>query len=831
MTTPRLIARGNDHGILMDLPPVSEPTVTVVIPIYNRVNLLDNVLAGLAAQKTVSRFDVIVVDDGSEEDVSVIVDGWKGTLAISLVAQDRKGRGAGRARNLGATKAVGDVLMFLDADCIPSPNYLEEHLDRHRRASNVVVTASRRHVDDQVSRDDVESFDELLRSTGVDDPSGIEPDDWRATVFRRSRDLTIGSMGFRGVLSGLMSIRRDRFDAVGGFDHRFDRWGGEDTELGWRLWNDGCVIVPSRAATVVHQRSADVGAPEARATGRSESSSLMASLVPHGFYRKHPSHLHEVPLVSWIALVDESADLPSRVRDVSAATFCDTELVVVDPAADSGVRREPVSGVGDITVVGDVAAAVGAARGRYVAFVGSGIRPNRTALERVMRRLDDERVGAVRIGYRSAAGRVLRLDDLLMTDEFAPGGIPYFGVIARRELMKDVAALSGPNWWRDALGRTRTDLIVTDLVQLPESVEATARLPRIGDLAAAGTREVLKGVKQVTVGSSGEQESTTERSGNGRIPIAYVGLHGHGNLGDDAMFAAAEQLMPWARLDADGDARGIVLGGGTLLNAGDYYRTRVDRLDGPNRERIVFGTGVRNPGYWGWTEEFERWQQFLDSCVAVGVRGPVSERSLADWGYTGDMSIVGDPALALQRPAQIDRVDGRVVLCPMHAGGALWGRDDASVLAAFDALMKRFADEGRDVVILTAHASDDRWVVDLVRGAPSSVSFVPGYSNLPGALDVLASSDLVVGERLHASVLAAAMGTRFVAIEYRPKVRDFAASLGVEKWCIRSDELDGLGALVSECLEAPIEFLGHVDGYRRALETHAAQFQSAIAGS
>jgi len=50
----------------------------------------------------------------------------------------------------------------------------------------------------------------------------------------------------------------------------------------------------------------------------------------------------------------------------------------------------------------------------------------------------------------------------------------------------------------------------------------------------------------------------------------------------------------------------------------------------------------------------------------------------------------------------------------------------------------------------------------------------------------------VVAERLHAAVLAAAVGTPFVALEYRPKVRDFAASVGFEEYTLRTDDLDGL---------------------------------------
>ena len=53
-----------------------------------------------------------------------------------------------------------------------------------------------------------------------------------------------------------------------------------------------------------------------------------------------------------------------------------------------------------------------------------------------------------------------------------------------------------------------------------------------------------------------------------------------------------------------------------------------------------------------------------------------------------------------------------------------------------------------------------------------------GDEDLVSALRVVTSGDTAVGERLYAVVLAAAMGTPFVALEYRPKLFDFARPVG-----------------------------------------------------
>jgi glycosyltransferase involved in cell wall biosynthesis len=122
-----LVAPGNDYRQLASLPEGDEPSISVVIPIYNRVELLDNVLAGLSAQDFDGGFEIIVMDDGSEEDVSAVCDRWSGSLDVRHVRQEHEGNGAASARNAGAGMAKGDLLVFLDADSIPSPNFISGH--------------------------------------------------------------------------------------------------------------------------------------------------------------------------------------------------------------------------------------------------------------------------------------------------------------------------------------------------------------------------------------------------------------------------------------------------------------------------------------------------------------------------------------------------------------------------------------------------------------------------------------------------------------------------------------------------------------------------------
>ncbi len=98
-----------------------QPLVTVIIPTYNRGRMLAEALASVMAQ-TFRDFQVVVVDDGSDEDLRPVVEPF-GDAVRHLRTQ--RG-GAARARNAGIDAARTDLLAFLDSDDL----WLPEHLAR-----------------------------------------------------------------------------------------------------------------------------------------------------------------------------------------------------------------------------------------------------------------------------------------------------------------------------------------------------------------------------------------------------------------------------------------------------------------------------------------------------------------------------------------------------------------------------------------------------------------------------------------------------------------------------------------------------------------------------
>jgi hypothetical protein len=84
------------------------PKVSVIIPTYNRSALLQETIDSVLRQ-TFNNFEVIVVDDGSTDDTSVVVKGIKDDRVLYF---HKPNGGPASARNLGLSKAKGDYISF-----------------------------------------------------------------------------------------------------------------------------------------------------------------------------------------------------------------------------------------------------------------------------------------------------------------------------------------------------------------------------------------------------------------------------------------------------------------------------------------------------------------------------------------------------------------------------------------------------------------------------------------------------------------------------------------------------------------------------------------------
>jgi glycosyltransferase involved in cell wall biosynthesis len=889
-----LVGPENDYSEILGLPdPQPALRVAVVMPVYNRVDLLARTVAGLVAQNYPRELlSVVVADDGSDEDVAAAISPFMERLDLRLVRRDHEGYGAGQARNLGAAAADADVLVFIDADCVPDRDLVVRHARWHHFADNLVVIGSRHGVDTSaLSADSLASGTADLRylafGTSAPDDAAFRPTDNRAVLHRRTAGQRTGTEAFRSLVSSNFSIRSDTFSASGGFSSDFHRWGGEDIELGWRLWNDGMFFVPDDRAACYHQLQDDTLGAEGRSAARDLNAGIISAKIPHRFYRKEVhGPIYEVPKVSWIITpCDDRLDHGVFDRLIRHR-YLDTEVIFAAPGpattllgeAYGGDPRFNVAAATDDDPTG-VGAAIRASRGEYVAVVHGRATVDRRLLTRTLHGYQAApRVARVSVGYRIGTGESRRdyrnrRDVARLDAAWTSGGLPVFSLAPRREWIKAVRATAdiGAAWdllRRQTLSRHLPDELVALPAESPDldpgplvtAFDSDRSLLTFDLRGAATFRSVATalarfGIARLTRRPYRSESQTESETAGSAIPspapaqpapapndggavkpkIRYVGWNGHDNLGDDAMLEAVRSLFSWADVATARRGKLLMLGGGTLINRANYLEWLV-RQDSPRMERAVFGTGVANPEYWGQRESAEEWVRFLDSCSYVGLRGPKSLRTIRDWGFTGDAEVVGDPALLLTLGDTVrERRADRVVVTPAWTSGELWGKNDRTVLGALADMIQRLLAEGREVVMLSCFPGDDRHILEMMRAADApDLPYMAGYDDLPAALELLASAGLVVAERLHGAVLAAAVNTPFLAIEYRPKVTDFAASLGLERLVLRSDSVTAasLGDLIAE-IEADLagvaeEMEVSVVRYRDRLHTASKRLEAVL---
>jgi GT2 family glycosyltransferase len=179
-----------------------QPTVSVIIPHYRDFEHLDICLASIAAQTyPADRVQVIVGDNASPEGIERVREFAAGRAQVVLVEE----RGAGPARNGAVAHATGQILAFIDSDCVAEPQWLEEGV-RGLAGYDFVGGQVKVLVDDEAKMTPVEAWER---------------------VFAFDFKTYIEKKGFTG--SGNLFCPRSVFETVGGF-----RVGiSEDTE--WSL--------------------------------------------------------------------------------------------------------------------------------------------------------------------------------------------------------------------------------------------------------------------------------------------------------------------------------------------------------------------------------------------------------------------------------------------------------------------------------------------------------------------------------------------------------------------------------------------------------------------
>jgi len=248
-------------------------TFSVVIPTYNRADVLPRALDSVLAQ-TLSPLEVIIVDDGSSDDTVSVLDALSDPR-VRTIRQQNAGRS--RARNHGAKVARGDVLTFLDDDDEADPEWLAT-LAQPFADDAAVALVSCGH-----------------RSRGSDGT---------LLQVRAPRDLGPAFGHLRAqFLPGMYAVKRDAFELTGGFANELSA--SEHTDLGMRLtdvleqnaWRSASVEPP---LVTMHYRP--TGADRASNEPRNQYASATYFLEHHhSRLARHPQMLADYLAIAGVA--------------------------------------------------------------------------------------------------------------------------------------------------------------------------------------------------------------------------------------------------------------------------------------------------------------------------------------------------------------------------------------------------------------------------------------------------------------------------------------------------------------------------------------------------
>ncbi len=359
LSLPEPRSAGNDYSAMQEYvraiygqaaPPPYTERVSIVVPVYNRAERLGRCLAGIFNQSYPrDLIEVVVVDDGSSDEVMSVVRKYSELLDVQYVKQADRGYRLSAARNAGIRSARYRNISIIDCDLIPLPEFIESFMQYLHHFDNVVLLGHQRFVDPTgISDDDILSDPSVLgamreirseNSTMREGDGGVTVD-WRYALYEETDHLKTDQFPYRAFSSGHVAYRRDLIERAGMYDEDFVVWGCEDNEAGYRLYQAGAFFVPVLEAVDLHQEPPSGKNETDREGHRKISRQLLQEKVPAtrgwfgaGFERKPEM----TPLITiGVPMHNTGLLAVDAIRSALSQDLQDIEVLVYDDASTDG---------------------------------------------------------------------------------------------------------------------------------------------------------------------------------------------------------------------------------------------------------------------------------------------------------------------------------------------------------------------------------------------------------------------------------------------------------------------------------------------------------------
>ena len=323
------------------LPPPEEfvprEKVSVIVPYYNAPDELAVALQALE-QQTYPRELLEIIIAADYPDPTLDESGLP--AGVRVFRQPHEGFGAGRARNMGARQAAGSILVFFDGDIVPAPGCVAAHARWHHQASNLVTIGDRGFVArDAITAERLPRVLDELADGSSNIP--VEQSHHRNLIDLTDEFAAGGDTIYQAVIGHNFGIRRSAYLDLGGNRDDAKHWGFEDTELGFRAYTRGMVIVFAKDALTWHLGPQDYLRNPAKVRGHRLQSALMEHYIAdYRFRDAAPGRSFAVPE----CIVNVSSPDPLLAMEIAMD-------VLADPPHDLAVRIDLHGDDGDSATI------------------------------------------------------------------------------------------------------------------------------------------------------------------------------------------------------------------------------------------------------------------------------------------------------------------------------------------------------------------------------------------------------------------------------------------------------------------------------------------------
>lgn len=296
--------------------------LTVVIPTYNRRNMLQDLVESLRRQTCATdRYEILIVSDGSTDGTDELYATPLVSPITRMVRQEKRGFGLSRARNLGTRLAQGRLVMFIDDDMVADKSLVQAHIQAHSE-----------HLDHVAVCGQVRLAPELPDTPFCQIVLGDI-----CRLFMDSPEPCFLPFGL--ALSWQTSFSREELLGLGGYDESFRSYGWEDIEFSYRADQHGLRFYYVPGAISFHRDQRNTLATHGE---RVRNASRMVPLL----FERHPALSTLLPMYADKHPIEWNVDTPGLVLRKMLRRLVATQLLThaaerLTPIAELFLKQHP----------------------------------------------------------------------------------------------------------------------------------------------------------------------------------------------------------------------------------------------------------------------------------------------------------------------------------------------------------------------------------------------------------------------------------------------------------------------------------------------------------